>query len=208
MPVAGSMTPASRPCTFACAARRLPSKPRARPWAASARTTPRWRRTGPCAATSACPGSRSAGNAIFGGYRCRRRRRCWTCPSRPWWNGMAASAGCAPSLRTRSACARRPCAQAAMPRCLRRLKAEELPSPRFTPLAAPLDRIHRELKREFDPAGIFNRGRLYPDFYAMQTNSVARIQGHGRGPRGRSHPAQVRALRLLHRDLSYLPDPG
>ncbi|HEU4460352.1 MAG TPA: glycolate oxidase subunit GlcE [Methylibium sp.] len=33
----------------------------------------------------------------------------------------------------------------------------------FTPLAAPLDRIHRELKREFDPAGIFNRGRLYPD---------------------------------------------
>jgi glycolate oxidase FAD binding subunit len=34
---------------------------------------------------------------------------------------------------------------------------------RFAPLAAPLDRIHRELKREFDPAGIFNRGRLYPD---------------------------------------------
>jgi glycolate oxidase FAD binding subunit len=35
---------------------------------------------------------------------------------------------------------------------------------RFAPLAAPLDRIHRELKRQFDPAGIFNRGRLYPDF--------------------------------------------
>lgn len=34
---------------------------------------------------------------------------------------------------------------------------------RFAPLAAPLDRIHRELKRQFDPAGIFNRGRLYPD---------------------------------------------
>ena len=34
----------------------------------------------------------------------------------------------------------------------------------FTPLAAPLDRIHRELKRSFDPAGIFNRGRMYPDF--------------------------------------------
>ncbi|MDB5870701.1 MAG: glcE [Ramlibacter sp.] len=32
---------------------------------------------------------------------------------------------------------------------------------RFTPLAAPLDRIHRDLKREFDPAGIFNRGRMY-----------------------------------------------
>jgi glycolate oxidase FAD binding subunit len=35
---------------------------------------------------------------------------------------------------------------------------------RFAPLAVPLDRIHRELKREFDPAGIFNRGRLYPEF--------------------------------------------
>jgi glycolate oxidase FAD binding subunit len=34
---------------------------------------------------------------------------------------------------------------------------------RFAPLAPPLDRIHRELKREFDPAGIFNRGRMYPD---------------------------------------------
>jgi glycolate oxidase FAD binding subunit len=35
---------------------------------------------------------------------------------------------------------------------------------RFARLASPLDRIHRELKRQFDPAGIFNRGRLYPDF--------------------------------------------
>lgn len=34
----------------------------------------------------------------------------------------------------------------------------------FTPPAAPLDRITRELKKQFDPAGIFNRGRLYPDF--------------------------------------------
>jgi len=34
----------------------------------------------------------------------------------------------------------------------------------FTPLASPLDRIHRELKKQFDPAGVFNRGRLYPDF--------------------------------------------
>lgn len=34
---------------------------------------------------------------------------------------------------------------------------------RFTPLAHPLDRIHRDLKNEFDPARIFNRGRLYPD---------------------------------------------
>ena len=33
---------------------------------------------------------------------------------------------------------------------------------RFTPLQMPLDRIHRQLKAEFDPAGIFNPGRLYP----------------------------------------------
>ncbi len=35
---------------------------------------------------------------------------------------------------------------------------------RFQPLAAPLDRIHANLKREFDPAGIFNPGRLLPNF--------------------------------------------
>ncbi|MES2937277.1 MAG: glycolate oxidase subunit GlcE [Pseudomonadota bacterium] len=35
---------------------------------------------------------------------------------------------------------------------------------RFHPLAPPLDRIHANLKREFDPAGIFNPGRLFPDF--------------------------------------------
>jgi len=34
----------------------------------------------------------------------------------------------------------------------------------FTPLAPPLAAIHRRLKAEFDPAGIFNRGRMYPDF--------------------------------------------
>jgi glycolate oxidase FAD binding subunit len=37
-------------------------------------------------------------------------------------------------------------------------------STRFTPLKPPLDRIHQRLKSEFDPAGIFNRGRLYPQW--------------------------------------------
>jgi glycolate oxidase FAD binding subunit len=32
--------------------------------------------------------------------------------------------------------------------------------PRFDALKPPLDRIHRQLMREFDPAGIFNPGRL------------------------------------------------
>jgi glycolate oxidase FAD binding subunit len=33
----------------------------------------------------------------------------------------------------------------------------------FTPLSPPLARIHRNLKQAFDPAGIFNPGRMYPD---------------------------------------------
>ena len=32
----------------------------------------------------------------------------------------------------------------------------------FAPLKSPLDRIHRELKKSLDPAGVFNPGRLYP----------------------------------------------
>jgi glycolate oxidase FAD binding subunit len=32
----------------------------------------------------------------------------------------------------------------------------------FSPLNPPLDRIHRELKKSFDPKGVFNPGRLYP----------------------------------------------
>ena len=32
----------------------------------------------------------------------------------------------------------------------------------FAPLRAPLDRIHRDLKKSFDPSGLFNPGRLYP----------------------------------------------
>ncbi|MES2049391.1 MAG: glycolate oxidase subunit GlcE [Pseudomonadota bacterium] len=33
----------------------------------------------------------------------------------------------------------------------------------FTPLPTPLHRIHQNLKKSFDPAGIFNPGRMYPD---------------------------------------------
>jgi glycolate oxidase FAD binding subunit len=33
----------------------------------------------------------------------------------------------------------------------------------FAPLSPPLARIHRELKRAFDPDRVFNPGRLYPD---------------------------------------------
>ena len=33
----------------------------------------------------------------------------------------------------------------------------------FSPLKASLNRIHRELKRQFDPASIFNRGRMFTE---------------------------------------------
>ena len=36
----------------------------------------------------------------------------------------------------------------------------------FAPLKAPLDRIHRQLKKAFDPDGVFNPGRLYPSMAA------------------------------------------
>jgi len=41
-------------------------------------------------------------------------------------------------------------------------RAEDKSAGVFTPLAGPLERIHRQLKASFDPQGIFNPGRLYP----------------------------------------------
>ena len=34
----------------------------------------------------------------------------------------------------------------------------------FSALTPPLERIHRQLKAEFDPSGVFNRGRMYDSF--------------------------------------------
>lgn len=42
--------------------------------------------------------------------------------------------------------------------------AERSASDVFQPLSAPLARIHRNLKTAFDPHGVFNPGRMYPDF--------------------------------------------
>ena len=41
---------------------------------------------------------------------------------------------------------------------------QDATSPRFSPLDPVLHRIQRQLKQQFDPAGIFNRCRLFPDF--------------------------------------------
>lgn len=35
----------------------------------------------------------------------------------------------------------------------------------FAPLQTPLDRIHRQLKKAFDPDGLFNPGRMYPSLW-------------------------------------------
>ena len=34
----------------------------------------------------------------------------------------------------------------------------------FQPLAPAVHAIHRRLKNVFDPAGVFNRGRMYKEF--------------------------------------------
>jgi glycolate oxidase FAD binding subunit len=43
-------------------------------------------------------------------------------------------------------------------------RAEDKSAGVFTPLAPALASIHRNLKQAFDPAGIFNRGRMYAEF--------------------------------------------
>ncbi|MEW6314388.1 MAG: glycolate oxidase subunit GlcE [Pseudomonadota bacterium] len=43
-------------------------------------------------------------------------------------------------------------------------RCSEKPVEVFQPLAPALLQVHRRLKRAFDPAGIFNRGRLYAEF--------------------------------------------
>jgi len=43
-------------------------------------------------------------------------------------------------------------------------RAQEKPSGAFAPLPPLLARLHRGLKRSFDPAGILNPGRMYPEF--------------------------------------------
>jgi len=43
-------------------------------------------------------------------------------------------------------------------------RAENKKAGVFHPLSAGLEKIHRRLKEAFDPAGILNPGRMYPDF--------------------------------------------
>jgi glycolate oxidase FAD binding subunit len=72
------------------------------------------------------------------------------------WNGMQRWYRCAPGVAAFEAAA----AVGGHATLFRHAAtAEEV----FAPLPAPLMRVHRALKREFDPAGILNPGRMYAD---------------------------------------------
>jgi glycolate oxidase FAD binding subunit len=43
-------------------------------------------------------------------------------------------------------------------------RAQDKAAGAFAPLAPALARLHRALKQVFDPSGILNPGRLYPEF--------------------------------------------
>ena len=89
------------------------------------------------------------------------------------WHGGQRWVRAAPGDGAR-ACARWPRAPAATPRCSRRRRDRPAPATgRFAPLAPPLDRIHRELKRQFDPAGIFNRAACTPTSEAAACRPIS-----------------------------------
>ena len=172
-------------CTCACAARSRRWRPPADTWAASARTTPRSRPTGRCAATSACPGSRQRGAARpVAPVGAADRAGAGLCRSRRWSNGTAASAGCAPAARTAQRV--REAARAVGGHAtLFRAGGDG----RRTPAA-----LRRRCSRRWTastanssassiPAGIFNRGRLLPRLLTPRCkpnslpNSRARADG-------------------------------
>lgn len=92
----------------------------------------------------------------------------------PWaqfieWHGglrwLWAPLSAAPALRAAAASAGGHATVFVAPETINtRGKGENRSVNAFAPLPAPLDRIQRQLKAEFDPAGIFNRGRLLNSF--------------------------------------------
>jgi glycolate oxidase FAD binding subunit len=168
MPAAGSKMPASAPCTCACAARWQRWKPACRTLGGerqdNARVAADW---------DACRDQRLpwfAGRA--------RRSGLWrlsvpqTAPVLPLPSGVGAplvewhggqrwvQAGPEHAGALREAASR---AGGHATLFIAGDDPSALGIDRFEPLKAPLDRIHRRLKAEFDPSGLFNRGRLYAE---------------------------------------------
>lgn len=73
-----------------------------------------------------------------------------------WGGALRWLAGEAPAPLVREA-ARRAGGHATL------FRARDKSAGAFSPLAPPLERLHRSLKAAFDPAGILNPGRLYPE---------------------------------------------
>ena len=90
----------------------------------------------------------------------------------------------------------------------RRRSPGQTPLPRRSHITA--GPVHRELKHQFDPKGIFRPAPHVPRLLklARSDQPQRRIQEHAGRPGGGGHPPQIRALRFLHRDLPDLPDPG
>jgi hypothetical protein len=67
--------------------------------------------------------------------------------------------------------------------------------------------LHQRLKKTFDPRGILNPGRFYRGVL-MDTRLADFVRHTRAGQQAEADPAQVRALRLLHRYLPDLPVAG
>ena len=126
---------------------------------------PTWRpASGPGCATRATSTSSNARNALDGGATLWRLSLPATAAPLALsgdclleWGG--AQRWLCSQRAGRAGARRRGRGRAATPRCS---CGHERSAGVFAPLKSPLDRIHRELKRAFDPDGVFNPGRLYP----------------------------------------------
>ena len=117
--------------------------------------------SGPVSASRRIRSSRATRRC--GACRCRRSAPQVDLPGAQLleWGGALRWLRAADARRGRRCVRRRRRARAAMRRCS---APREKPQGAFAPLPPVLARLHRDLKRAFDPAGILNPGRLYAEF--------------------------------------------